>query len=46
MKIVALTGAGISAESGLGAFRDKGGLQPGERKMRRIGLCVQNVPAA
>jgi NAD-dependent deacetylase len=26
MKIVALTGAGISAESGLGAFRDKGGL--------------------
>ena len=26
MKIVALTGAGISAESGLGTFRDKGGL--------------------
>lgn len=26
MKILVLTGAGISAESGLGAFRDKGGL--------------------
>ena len=26
MKIVALTGAGVSAESGLGTFRDKGGL--------------------
>ncbi|MGV6862424.1 MAG: SIR2 family NAD-dependent protein deacylase [Putridiphycobacter sp.] len=26
MKIVVLTGAGISAESGLGTFRDKGGL--------------------
>ena len=26
MRIVALTGAGISAESGLGTFRDKGGL--------------------
>ena len=25
-KIVVLTGAGISAESGLGTFRDKGGL--------------------
>ena len=26
MRIVILTGAGISAESGLGTFRDKGGL--------------------
>ena len=26
MKILVLTGAGISAESGLGTFRDKGGL--------------------
>ena len=26
MRIVALTGAGISAESGLGTFRDKGGI--------------------
>ncbi len=26
MKIVILTGAGISAESGLGTFRDKDGL--------------------
>ena len=26
MKIVILTGAGISAESGLGTFRDKGGV--------------------
>ena len=25
-KVVILTGAGISAESGLGTFRDKGGL--------------------
>jgi NAD-dependent protein deacetylase/lipoamidase len=25
-KIVILTGAGLSAESGLGTFRDKGGL--------------------
>ena len=25
MKILVLTGAGISAESGLGTFRDKGG---------------------
>ncbi len=26
MKILALTGAGISAESGMGTFRDRGGL--------------------
>jgi NAD-dependent SIR2 family protein deacetylase len=26
VRVVALTGAGVSAESGLGTFRDKGGL--------------------